>query len=497
MDFGAAMHLDPRVCSRARLARDARFDGKFFIGVLTTKIYCRPICRSRTSKEANVRYFPSAAAAANSGFRPCLLCHPELSPETPAIAGTRNTVNRALRLINECGLETGIEALAAQLGVGSRHLSRLFQRHLGASPSAVAHTRRLQFAKRLIDQTDLSMNQIALASGFGSVRRFNGAIRSVYNRTPSAMRSSVRKTPCEPKNQYLFRLSFRPPYDWRRLLEFLASHLAPGVECIDGGTYRRTFSLDEHRGYVEVCLRSTGNELDVRVQIGEPRLLFTIIDRVRAIFDVDADWTEIARTLESDPLLRSSVKSNPGLRVPGCWDGFELAIRAVVEQQTSVNGIDRTELLVKSFGRPFAPARGLTHLFPLPETLADVDIESIGFPERQARSIRDLSRAFCGGKVGFQKVVGGDYLRDRLSKLPGIGESTSQWLAMRVFRDPDAFPFLDPAIGRAFGRSNSKWLEKHSFAWRPWRAYAALYVLCFADGIRANRKRGGRLRREA
>lgn len=485
MKAEAAM-LDWRICSRARLARDARFDGKFFIGVLTTKIYCRPICRSRTSKETNVRYFPSAAAASEAGFRPCLLCRPELSPQMPASAGTRNTVARALRLINEFGLEGGIEPLATRLGIGSRHLNRLFQRHLGASPGAVVRTRRLQFAKKLLDQTNLPMTQIASASGFGSVRRFNGAIRSVYDRTPSAMRGSVRKIPSETKNQYLFRLSFRPPYDWKHLVEFLASHMAPCVECVEGGIYRRTVSFNQHCGYFEVCSRSTSNELEVRIEIDEPRLLFTIIDRVRAIFDVDADWTEITRTLESDPVLRSTVRSNPGLRVPGSWDGFELAIRAIVEDQTKDVKINRTERLVKSFGLPFAPAPGLTHLFPTPEALADADLERIGIPKKQAASLRQLSRALCRGQIDFEATVDGNDLLDQLSEFPGIGEATAHWLAVRVLHDPDAFPFLDPAIGRAFGRSNSKWLEKLSFAWSPWRAYAALYAMCFPDDIRAN-----------
>src|SRR5215468_6674928 len=203
------MDLDWKTCSRARLARDARFDGKFFIGVLTTKIYCRPICRSRTSKESNVRYFPSAAAASEAGFRPCLRCRPECSPGTPAWAGTQNTVSRALRLISETGLEDGgVEALAEHLGMGSRHLRRLFLRHLGATPSAVAQTRRLHFAKKLIDETSLPMNQVALASGFGCVRRFNAAIRTTYHRTPTQIRRLARKTETPLQNQYHFRLGF-------------------------------------------------------------------------------------------------------------------------------------------------------------------------------------------------------------------------------------------------------------------------------------------------
>src|SRR5580700_6960655 len=238
------MALDSRVCSRARLARDARFDGKFFIGVLSTKIYCRSICRSRTSKESNVRYYPTAAAAAEAGFRPCLRCRPECSPGTPAWLGTSNTVSRALRLIGESGLEDGgVEVLAERLGVGSRHLRRLFLKHLGATPIAVANTRRMHFAKKLIDETRLPMSQIALASGFGCVRRFNAGIRKVYHRTPTQIRRLARQTEVQPGNQYLFRLHFRPPYHWQGMLDFLAARATPGVEVVQSGSYRRTISF--------------------------------------------------------------------------------------------------------------------------------------------------------------------------------------------------------------------------------------------------------------
>src|SRR5256885_14487467 len=221
------MTIDWQVCSQARLSRDARFDGKFFIAVLTSRVYCRSICPAPTAKEKNVRYFPTAAAAAEAGFRPCLRCRPECSPGTPAWAGTSNTVSRALRLIAESGLEDGVEGLAQRLGVGARHLRRLFLKHLGATPSAVAHTRRLHFAKNLIDATKLPMGQIAIASGFGCVRRFNAAFRKVYRRTPTQIRRLVRSASNQPRNQYVFQLRFRPPYDWDGMLAFLAKQAIP------------------------------------------------------------------------------------------------------------------------------------------------------------------------------------------------------------------------------------------------------------------------------
>lgn len=247
------MDLDWRICSRARLSRDARFDGKFFIGVLTTKIYCRPICPARTCNESNVRYYASAAAAAEAGFRPCLRCRPECSPGTPAWQGTSNTVSRALRLIGESGLgDRGVEGLAERLGVGSRHLRRLFLRHLGATPLAIAQTRRFHFAKKLIDETRLPMNQIALASGFGCVRRFNAAIRNFYHRTPTQIRHLARQREIQSEDQYIFRLNFRPPYHWQGMLDFLAPRCTPGVEVVEADCYRRTISANGHGGYFEV-----------------------------------------------------------------------------------------------------------------------------------------------------------------------------------------------------------------------------------------------------
>src|SRR5437762_5568739 len=249
------MELDWRVCSRARLSRDARFDGKFFIGVLTSGVYCRSICPAPTAKEKNVRYYPSAAAAAEAGFRPCLRCRPECSPGTPAWLGTSNTVSRALRLIDESALEDGgVEVLAERLGVGSRHLRRLFLRHLGATPSAVAQTRRLHFAKKLIDETSLPMNEIALASGFGSVRRFNAKIRATYKRTPTQIRRLSRGPGETEENQYLFRLGFRPPYAWGAMLSFLAAQATPGVEVVASGCCRRSISIGGRDGWFEVSL---------------------------------------------------------------------------------------------------------------------------------------------------------------------------------------------------------------------------------------------------
>lgn len=472
------MNLDWKICSRARLARDARFDGKFFIGVLSTKIYCRPICRGRTAKESNIRYFLTAAAAAEAGFRPCLRCRPECSPGTPAWAGTQNTVSRALQLIGEMGLEDGgVEALAEHLGMGSRHLRRLFLRHLGATPSAVAHTRRLHFAKRLIDETTLPMTQIAFAAGFGSVRRFNAAIRNVYHRTPSQIRCLAGRMVRQPENHYLFHLSFRPPYDWESILEFLAAHTTPGVEVVRDGCFRRSISLRQNHGYLQVSLDANRNALEVRVQFADPRLLFLITERVRAMFDLDADWPTISRTLAPDPALSAHVTSRPGLRVPGCWNGFELATLAILGQGTGPELV--TPLagrMVKNFGQPHNLTDGLTHLFPLPEVLAVADLESIGLPRAQADAIRALSCQVRDGQISFDKVADADAVVARLRGIPGIARSALQWIAMRALREPDAIPSFDPEFVRALGVIGPTEFEERSEAWRPWRAYAAMYL---------------------
>ncbi len=483
------MELDHHICSRARLARDARFDGKFFIGVLTTGIYCRPICRSRTSQESNVRYFPSAAAAAEAGFRPCLRCRPECSPGTHAWVGTRNTVSRALQLISEGGLEDGgVEALSERLGIGSRHLRRLFLRHLGATPSAVAQTGRLHFAKKLIDETNLPMMQVAVSSGFGCVRRFNEAIRSVYHRTPTQIRALAPRTPNQPKNQYLFHLHYRPPYNWKRVLQFLAARVVPGVESVDGNGYSRCFSVNGSTGDFSVSHDQEKNALVVRVHFADPCSLFFIIERIRAMFDLNADWAVIAKTLCCDPALARLVETEEGLRVPGCWSAFELTTRAILEQHVRLDRATAlTAQLVKAFGQPFSAMAKCTHLFPTPESLTATNLASRGIPPAKARTIGAFARAVCEGRIKFEGVADSDAFLRQLCEIPAIERSAAQYVAMRALRDPDAFPAADPVLRRIAGTRTTRELDFRSEAWRPWRAYAAILLWQSADNISAHR----------
>lgn len=490
------MELDLQVCSRARLSRDPRFDGKFFIGVLGSRVYCRSICPAPTAKEKNVRYFASAAAAAEAGFRPCLRCRPESSPGTPAWLGTPNTVSRALRLIAEGGLEDGgVESLADRLGVGSRHLRRLFVQHLGATPIAVAQTRRLHFAKKLIDETCLPMSEIALASGFGCVRRFNAAIRKVYRRTPTQIRRLARQAGLLAENQYLFRLRYRPPYHWEGMLRFLEPRATPGVEWVENGEYVRSISWNGNHGSIAVSHDVENHALVARVRFNDPRSLFFIVERIRSMFDLNADWSAIAPSLRVDPTLAHRVDAAPGLRVPGCWSGFELAVRAILGQQITVKGA--TGLageLVRRFGQPFAVSEKVTHLFPTAQALARADIAAIGMPKARAETIRNLARAVCDGRINFDGVVAADDFLARLRSVSGIGKWTADYVAMRALAEPDAFPAADLGLLRAVGVESTVELERRSQAWRPWRAYATMYL--WSDHAEARLSKSGASSRE-
>src|SRR6185369_1413038 len=472
------MHFDPKICARARLARDPRFDGRFFIGVLTTHIYCRPICPARPPKEQNVRYFPTAAAAAEAGLRPCLRCRPESSPGTPAWLGTSATVSRALRLMNESVLEVGdMDAFAERLGIGSRHLRRLFLKHLGASPIAVAQTRRLHFAKKLIDESRLPMRDVAIASGFGSVRRFNATFLKTYGRTPTQLRRASRPAASVPNSGYRFLLRFRPPFSWVGLLEFLAPRAIPGIEIVEGQTYRRVFSLENQVGSIQATLDNASQSIVLSIHYPQPQWLFLIVERVRRLFDLSADPNEIGLHLRRDPLLTRQIAARPGVRVPGCWDGFELAIRAILGQQVTVQGATTLAgRMVRVFGVPIASESGFTHLFPSPESLADADLGQIGLPRARAHCLRSLARAVCDGKIIFSGVTNLTDFLERFRELPGIGDWTAQYVAMRALGEPDAFPASDLGLLRATGLRDPRELQARAEAWRPWRAYATLYL---------------------
>ena len=458
------MQLDRESCERARRARDPRFDGMFFIAVRTTKIYCRPICPAPSPKEQNVDYYPSAAAAAEAGFRPCLRCRPEASPGTPAWLGTSATVSRALRLIGESALDDGgVDLLADRLGVGSRHLRRLFLEHLGAPPVAVAQTRRLHFAKKLIDETDLPFTEVALASGFGSIRRFNFVFQNLYGRTPTDLRRLTRKrSGCVP-GSYRLRLPFRPPYDWEAMLGFLAARAIPGIETVTQDAYKRSIELNGSRGEIEV--RSGSDALDLRIDFPDAKSLFLIVERVRRLFDLAADPDRIARQFAGDPLLAKRVEVRPGLRVPGAWNGFELGVRAILGQQISVRAASTLAgRIVRAFGDG--------QVFPAPNVLASAPLEECGITSARATTIR----ALASSDLEWEGVGNSESFLERLRALRGIGSWTAQYIAMRALGEPDAFPAGDLILQRAAGCRSARELEARAEAWRPWRAYAVIQL---------------------
>jgi AraC family transcriptional regulator of adaptative response / DNA-3-methyladenine glycosylase II len=462
------VELSHTICRSARLARDPRFDGKFFIGVHSTGIYCRPVCPAPSPKEHNVEYYPSAAAAAEAGLRPCLRCRPECSPGTPAWLGSSVTVSRALRLISEGALEEdSVDRLAERLGIGSRHLRRLFLEHLGATPVAVAQTRRLLAAKKLIDETTLPLTEIAIASGFGSIRRFNAAFLETWGRSPRELRRARGRTPAA--GPCTLELRYRPPFDWTALLGFLAGRAIGGVEHVEGNTYSRTIVTNRGPGWIEVRPARTA-ALTLSVHCPDSSELLTIASRVRRLFDLDADPQAIASHLRGDPLLKPLLKARPGVRVPGAWDGFELGVRAIVGQQVSVAGASTLAArLAKRFGEPVPfDVEGLTHTFPTPAPLADADL-AIGLPAARAETIRQFARAVASGEVTFDAGVDSLAFQEKLQLLPGVGPWTAQYIAMRALSDPDAFPSGDLVLRRACSEAETE-------TWRPWRAYAAMHI---------------------
>ncbi len=489
------MRLDEDACYRAIETRDLRFDGRFFTGVQSTGIYCRPICPARTPKRERCVFFPSAAAAQEAGYRPCLRCRPEASPGTPAWLGTSAVVSRALRLIAEGALDDAdAPELAARLGVGERHLRRLFLRHIGASPLAVAQTRRLLFAKKLLDETALSMTEVALSSGFSSVRRFNDAIRATYARTPRELRQAAsrrgggaaRADTSAP--DIALRLPFRPPLDWDALAGFLGARAIPGVESAGPGAYRRTARVAGGHGVVEV--RPVPGEacLLARLRLPGTEGLIHCAERLRRLFDLGADPDAIAAHLGADPQLAPRVAALPGVRVPGAWDGFELAVRAILGQQVSVRAATQLSgRLVERHGEPLSlpggppeGAEGLRLVFPTPEALAAADLSDLGVPRARAAAITSLAAHVARGEVALDASRGLEETVRALCRVPGVGEWTAQYVAMRALREPDAFPATDLGLRRALGGVSGADLLAMAEAWRPWRAYAAM-LLWMAD----------------
>ncbi len=476
--------LDDDTCHGALRARDARFDGVFFVGVTTTKIYCRPICPARTPRRERCRFFPSAAQAERGGFRACFRCRPELAPGRGPVDSIAQLARGAAARIDAGYLnEHSVDQLADRLGVTARHLRRALETELGITPIELAQTRRLALAKQLLHDSRLGLTEIAFAAGFASVRRFNAAFRDRFGRPPSAVRRGLGGAGVgeEAGDAIRVRLDVRAPFDGAAVLEFLAARAIPGVERVDARGYHRSVVLDGHAGWLAARPdpRRAAIELVVSASLS-PRLM-AIAARIRAVFDADAHPVVIGERLGADPTLRAAIAARPGLRVPGGFDGFELAVRTILGQQVSVAAATTLSgRLVQRLGEPNPAAPpGLDRSFPTAARLAAAGgpaIAAIGLPATRAASIARLAEEVVAGALDLAPGADPGPTLVALEALPGIGPWTAQYLAMRALRWPDAFPGGDLIIRRALGVTTSRAAEERAAPWRPWRAYAAMHL---------------------
>ncbi len=468
------MRLDPDICYRALLSRDSRFDGRFYVGVDSTGIYCRPICRVRAPRRANCRFFVSAAAAERAGFRPCLRCRPELAPDL--FEGASRLVHAAVALLEAapgCGLGPG--ELARRLSVSERHLRRVFAAELGVSPGDYLRSRRLLLAKRLLTDTALSVTEIAHAAGFGSVRSLNAAFRGHYRLQPRAL----RRTGPVPDGTITLSLAYCPPYAWQAQLDFLAARALAGVEEVSQRVYRRNVVVAQGaqrtRGWLQVAQHPRHDTLQVVVCGSLAAVVPAVLQRVRRLFDLDCRPDQIAAAL--GPL----AAARPGLRVPGAFDGFEVAVRAVLGQQVTL-GAARTLAgrFAARFGVPIAtPHPALTHTFPTPAeivTTAPEEIGALGITRVRVRAIQALAQALIVGELVLEPGADVEAQLLRLRALPGIGAWTAQYIAMRALAWPDAFPETDHGVRKALGETSRRRVRALAEPWRPWRAYATLHL---------------------
>jgi AraC family transcriptional regulator of adaptative response / DNA-3-methyladenine glycosylase II len=477
------LQLDPAFCWQAVYSRDHRFDGRFFAGIASTGVYCRSICPVSFGHPDSVQWFQSAASAEAAGFRPCRRCRPDTSPGSSAWFGTWAVVSRALKLISEGALDGGnLEQLAERVGIGSRHLRRLFQQHLGASPLKIARSHRVHVAKNLIVETQLPPAEIARATGFRSIRQFNHSVRTAFGQSPRALRrlhgaAQIR----DPLAGIVVHLPYRPPFDWPSLIQFLKPRETPGVEFVEEEMYRRTVEIGGVAGAIEVWHEASHARLSMRVLLPGCDRLMQVVQRVRRLFDLGADALYIGSYLARDTRLAGMILERPGLRVPGAWDGFELAVLTILGQDlTAGHPAEVIGQLVKIFGRPLqVPMPGLTHLFPTPEILAEANLENIGISTVKADAIRVLAKAVVGGILVFDSVKGARYAALQSQSLLSFGEEAAAYIAMRALGDPDAFSCAGLAFRRAVASHRSPVAAEEVVrifeACRPWRAYAAMH----------------------
>jgi AraC family transcriptional regulator of adaptative response / DNA-3-methyladenine glycosylase II len=470
------------LCYRAICSRDQRFDGRFFVAVTTTGVYCRPICPAPTPHAPNVCFYPCAAAAEAAGFRACRRCHPEASPGSPDWDVRADLVARALRLIADGIMDSeGVTGLASRLAVSERHLHRELVAEVGVGPLALARTRRAQTARLLIDQTSLSLTTIAFTAGFASIRQFNATMQEAFGCAPSDLR---RRTSPENRGEgkLTLRLNYRPPFDAASLLTYFERRALPGVEEVVAGCYRRTVQLPHSQGIIELEPIEKAHAVLLRVQLDTLSDLSILVQRCRQLFDLDAAPIAIAEILGADPVLAPLVMARPGLRVPGAINGFELAVRAILGQQVSVAGA-RTLAgrLVQKAGTPLEQPQGnLTHYFPSAQALAQADMQGLGLTGNRITALQALAHAVAEDGLILDRDADREQTIAHLLKLPGVGPWTAAYIAMRALGDPDAFPAADLGLRHALEHvglpADAKNVERHAEQWRPWRAYATHHL---------------------
>lgn len=471
------------VCERARRARDARFDGLFFTAVTSTGIYCRPICPAPAALSRNVRYFATAAAASTAGFRPCLRCRPELAPDAMAHRLGEALVDRALSMIADGALQHGsVASLAKRLGVSSRHLRRLLLAQVGATPLAIHATRRMLLAKQLLTETELPVTQVALAAGFGSQRRFNDAFSASCGMPPGRLRRTRSK---RSTGDLTLRLAYRPPLDFDAMLAFLARRAIPGLERVTPETYERFSAEDGQRIRIRVSTMPGHAELRLELSDIDARQIPDMVKRVRRVFDLDADLRVVNEALRAEPILADAIDRRPGLRVPGGWDGFEVAVRAILGQQVSVAAATTlaARLVASCRDATVADTASPVATWLTPDALLQVLHGRVGLPAARVAALRALAEAVAAGRIDFSAGQPPAAFIAGLTALAGIGPWTAQYVAMRALGQPDAFPASDLVIRQVLGRTQDdgralrpRDCEARSQAWRPWRAYAAIHL---------------------
>jgi AraC family transcriptional regulator of adaptative response / DNA-3-methyladenine glycosylase II len=481
------MLQDSRKLYRALAARDARFDGVFFAGVTSTRIYCRPICPAKTPREANCRFFATPQEAEQAGFRPCLRCRPELAPGSAPVDDAQRVAQLIVQRLEEGQLDGsgGLEAIASQFELSSRQIRRIVQSELGVPPIQLLLTRRLLLAKQLLTETRLPITDVAFASGFSSLRRFNDAFAGRYGMPPTRLRRHAADGAdgVGDGGTYTLLLAYRPPYDWAGMLAFLGARALTGIEHVTGGTYARTVQVGTARGWVAVTQSRKKHALVVEFPHTLMPVLPALLRRLRALFDLNARPDVIAAHLGRDGRLKPAVRANPGLRVPGAFNGFELGLRAILGQQVTVKAATTIACrFVETFGEPIVtPFAALNRLTPAPARVAGASVDAIarhGIVAARCRSLIALAGAEASGVLSLDGGVhrDPDASIQRLADLPGIGQWTAHYIAMRALGWPDAFPKEDIAVRKRLGGVTAREADALSQAWRPWRSYAVMHL---------------------